>query len=251
VIVAAIAAFAGVLGLVIGSFIGVLTLRWPAGEGFITGRSRCDHCGHDLSARDLVPLLSYAALAGKCRHCGGRIAPRHLLIEVAAAAIGVLALLLHPGAEGWAGALFGWGLLALAILDAEHFWLPDALTLPLGLAGFLAGLWLAPPLTDRAIGALAGFAILSVIALAFKLATGRDGLGGGDPKIFAAIGAWLGWQALGPVLLGASLIGIGYALVAALAGRNISGKTQLPLGTLLALAAWPIWLFGLPAFASP
>jgi leader peptidase (prepilin peptidase)/N-methyltransferase len=251
VIVAAIAALAGVLGLVIGSFIGVLTLRWPAGETFVTGRSRCDHCGHELSARDLVPLLSYAALAGKCRHCGGRIAPRHLAIELAAAAIGVLALVLHPGAEGWAGALFGWGLLALAILDVEHFWLPDALTLPLGLAGLLAGLWLAPPLSDRATGALAGFAILSLIALAFKLATGRDGLGGGDPKIFAAIGAWLGWQALGPVLLGASLIGIGFAIIAALMGKDIHGKTQLPLGTLLALAAWPIWLLGLPAFASP
>lgn len=246
-----LAAAGGLLGLLIGSFIGVLTLRWPAGEDFVAGRSRCDHCGHGLAARDLVPVLSFAVLRGKCRHCGGRIALRHLTIELAAAAIGALALALHPGAAGWAGALFGWALLALAILDAEHFWLPDALTLPLAAVGLLAGAWLAPPLVDRAAGALAGYAVLALIALAFKAATGRVGLGGGDPKLLAAIGAWLGWPALGPVLLLASLIGLAAAAAAALAGRDISGKTQLPFGTLLALAAWPLWLVGLPAFAVP
>jgi leader peptidase (prepilin peptidase)/N-methyltransferase len=239
-------ALAALLGLAIGSFIGVLTLRWPAGDAFVTGRSRCDHCGATLGLAELVPLLGFAMLGGKCRHCGDRIAWRHPAIELAAATIGALALALHPGVAGWAGAVFGWALLALAILDAEHFWLPDALTLPLLAAGLLLGLWLAPPLADRAIGAVAGWMMLTLVALGYRLLTGREGLGGGDPKLLAAIGAWLGWLALGPVLLGASLIGLGAALLARLAGRAVSGRTQLPLGTLMALAAWPAWLLGLP-----
>lgn len=229
-------------GLILGSFIAALTLRWPAGRSIVHGRSHCDSCHAMLGARDLVPVLSHAWLRGRCRHCGTAIAPRHLWIELAGGGVGALALALHPDATGFAGAVFGWGLLALAILDVEHFWLPDRLTIPLGMAGIVAGLWLAPPLADRAIGAVAGFAVLAGIAWGYRALTGRVGIGGGDPKLFAALGAWLGWQLLPWLLLLAAILGLVLAGVDAVRGHAVGGQTRLPLGALLAVAAWPLWL---------
>jgi leader peptidase (prepilin peptidase)/N-methyltransferase len=162
-----------------------------------------------------------------------------------AALIGAVSLASAPGWEGVCGAVFGWMLLALALLDAEHFWLPDALTLPLLGLGLGASFLVPQPwLGDRLIGAAAGYAMLALIALAYAAVRRRKGLGGGDPKLLAAIGAWLGWQALPFVLLAASLGGLGWAGVSALRGKPMSGQDRLPLGTLMALAAWPIWLIG-------
>lgn len=239
----ALAAIAGgfVLGALIGSFIATLVLRWPQGRSVIVGRSHCDACGKTLGPHELVPLLSFALSKGRCRSCGAPIDHRHFWVELAAAAIGAVSLALVPGWPGLAGALFGWTLLTLALLDAEHFWLPDKLTLPLLLLGLL--IVNEPPLLHRAIGAAAGYAVLALIGLAYRAARGREGLGGGDPKLLAAIGAWLGWQALPFVLLAASLAGLGWAAIAALRGRPMSGQDRLPLGTLMAVAAWPIWLF--------
>lgn len=240
-----IAALSGLLaGLIIGSFIAALTWRWPAGRSIAHGRSRCDHCDATLGPRDLVPVLSHVLLRGRCRHCGAAIAPRHLAIELAAGLVGALALALHPGPAGLAGAVFGWGLLALAILDVEHFWLPDRLTLPLLLTGLIAGVWLAPPLLDRAIGAGIGFAALAGIAAAYKARTGRDGLGGGDPRLFAGIGAWLGWAALPLVLLAAAALGLVLVGVDRLRGRPVTRHSRVAFGALLAVSAWPIWLVG-------
>lgn len=229
-------------GLIFGSFIAALTQRWPQGRSIAAGRSHCDHCHAVLTPRDLVPVLSFALLRGRCRHCGAAIAPRHLAIELAAGGMGALALALHPDAAGLAGAAFGWALLALLVLDIENFWLPDALTLPLAALGLLAGLWLSPPLADRAIGAAAGFASLALIALAYKSLTGRVGLGGGDPKLFAAIGAWLGWMALPFVLLLAASLGLALVARDRLAGRPVTRHSRVPLGALLAAAAWAFWL---------
>ena len=239
----ALAAIAGgfVLGALIGSFIATLVLRWPQGRSVIVGRSQCDNCGKTLGPLELVPLLSFALSKGRCRSCGGRIDPRHFWIELAAAVIGAVSLALVPGWQGLAGALFGWVLLGLALLDAEHFWLPDKLTLPLLLLGLIVAR--EPSLLDRLIGAAAGYAVLALIAFGYRAARGREGLGGGDPKLLAAIGAWLGWQALPFILLAASLAGLGWAVIAALRGRPMSGQDRLPLGTLMAVAAWPIWLF--------
>lgn len=236
------AAAAGfVLGALIGSFIATLVLRWPQGRSVIAGRSQCDACGKTLGPLELIPLLSFILSKGRCRSCGGRIDHRHFWVELAAAAIGAVSLAVVPGWQGLAGALLGWMLLGLALLDAEHFWLPDKLTLPL----LLLGLTIAnePSLPDRAIGAAAGYAALALIAFGYRAARGREGLGGGDPKLLAAIGAWLGWQALPFVLLAASLAGLGWAGIAALRGRAVSRQDRLPLGTLMAMAAWPIWLF--------
>lgn len=229
-----------VLGALIGSFVATLVLRWPQGRSVIAGRSQCDACGKTLGPLELVPLLSFALLKGRCRSCGALIDRRHFGVELAAAAIGALSLALVPGWPGLAGALFGWVLLALALLDAEHFWLPDKLTLPLLLLGLaIVG---EPSLIHRAIGAAAGFAALALIGLGYRALRGREGLGGGDPKLLAAIGAWLGWQALPFVMLAASLAGLGWAAIAAPRGRPMAAQDRLPLGTLMAMAAWPIWL---------
>lgn len=236
------AALGFIAGLILGSFIALLTQRWPAGRSVVGGRSHCDDCGATLAARDLVPLFSMLALRGRCRHCGSVIAMRHSWIELAAGGIGAGAMGLHPGLPGVAGAVFGWGLLTVAILDVEHFWLPDRVTLPLAALGLLAGLATAPPMGDRLIGAAAGYLSLAAVAAAYRAATGRRGMGGGDPKLFAAIGAWLGWMALPIVLLLAALLGLALVGLDRLRGRAVDRLTALPFGALLAVAAWPAWL---------
>jgi leader peptidase (prepilin peptidase)/N-methyltransferase len=241
-----LAALAAMGGLILGSFIAALSWRWPRGLSIVHGRSRCDSCHAPLAVGDLVPLLSHLWLRSRCRSCRAPIPPRHLLIELAAATLTTTAALLAPDLQGLALAAFGLALLTLAVLDLEHFWLPDRLTLPLLatglLLGLLPGLFMPPPFPDRLIGAVAGYASLAFIALAYKKARGQHGLGGGDPKLFAAIGAWLGWTALPFVLLGASLLGLLAVLVARLRGQRLAADTPLPFGALLAAAAWPLAL---------
>lgn len=234
----------GVLGAVVGSFIAALVIRWPQGRSVMTGRSACDGCGRTLRAAELVPLLSGAASRGRCRTCDARIDPAHWRIEAGALAIGAAAGFVAPGHAGLAGAVFGWLLLALAALDLVAFWLPDRLTALLALSGIasaLAGFEPAP--VDRLIGGAAGFATLFGVARAYRLVRGRDGMGGGDPKLFGAIGLWLGWRMLPAVLLIASLVGLGAVLSAAIRGKRVTADTALPFGALLAIAAYPAWLF--------
>ena len=240
---AALALAGALLGAIVGSFLGAILLRWPAGRSIARGRSACDGCGRSLGPAELVPHLSYAVLRGRCRSCGARIDPRQPMMEAAGAGLGALALAAHGVPLGLATALFGWWLLILAALDAEHQWLPDLLTLPLALAGLAAGaLELGPPLEERAVGAAAGYLSLAGIALLYRVLRGRDGLGGGDPKLFGAIGAWLGWTMLPFVLLGAGLAGLAAIALKRARGERIAADDRLPLGTLMALAAWPLWL---------
>lgn len=231
----------GILGTIFGSFIATLVLRWPAGRA-VTGRSACDACGRVLGPLELVPLLSAAALAGRCRACRAPIAPLHWQVELAATAIGALSGWVAPGWEGVAGAVFGWLLLTLALLDLRDWWLPDPITALLAASGIATGaLRLGPPLSDRLIGGVAGFALLWLVGWGYKRTRGREGIGGGDPKLFAGIGLWLGWAMLPPVLLVASLLGLGVVLVARLTGRSMTRTDALPLGALLAAAAYPAW----------
>ena len=222
------------LGLIAGSFLAVLTGRWPQGLA-ITGRSRCDGCGGQLGALELVPLLSFLMLRGRCRQCGAAIAPRHLAIELAAAVVGAAMLWRYPLGPGLAAALAGWWLLALIVLDAEHQWLPDRLTLPLIPVGWAVGelLGFAGP-WDRAAAALLGFGGLAALRLAYRWRTGREGMGGGDPKLLAGIGVLLGAAALPFILTGAALLGLALALLDRLRGRAVSATTALPFGALLA-----------------
>ncbi len=237
------AAGLGVLGAIAGSFIAALVIRWTEDRSVVRGRSACDACGHVLRARDLVPVLSWLALEGRCRDCGASIDARHLVIELIAVAIGVIAGLGSPGLEGAAGALFGWLLLALGALDLAAFWLPDRLTAALAMSGVATGLLgMAPDLHERLVGGLAGFGSLWLIAFAYRRLRGREGMGGGDPKLLGAIGLWLGWRMLPAVLLIGSLIGLGVALGAAMRGREVAGHTALPFGLFLAAAAYPAWV---------
>jgi leader peptidase (prepilin peptidase)/N-methyltransferase len=238
------AVLGGLAGLIIGSFIAALTSRWPQGHSIAAGRSRCDVCDAVLGPLELVPVISYAVQHGKCRHCGTTIAPRYPAIEIAAAGIGAASLALHPGAYGLAGAGFGWALLTLLVLDVEHMWLPDLLTFPLALAGLVISFALSMPVLDSLIGAAAGWASLAGIAFAYKSMTGRTGMGGGDPKLFAAIGAWLGWFALPFVLVFAAILGLSLVLLDRASGRPVTRHSRVPFGAMLAAAAWPLWLAG-------
>ncbi|TPG43729.1 prepilin peptidase [Sphingomonas koreensis] len=239
----------GLLGAIAGSFIAALVIRWPQERSVLTGRSACDGCARALGPVELIPLLSAALQRGRCRSCGAAIDPRHWQIEATALVIGVAAGLAIPAPVAAAGALFGWLLLALAALDVTAFWLPDRLTLVLALAGVATGaLGIDPPLVDRLIGGAAGFAVLWAIARGYRLARGREGLGGGDPKLFGAIGLWLGWRLLPAVLVLACAVGFALLLVRLLTGQGVRGDDRLPFGALLAIAAYPAWLVML-AFA--
>jgi leader peptidase (prepilin peptidase)/N-methyltransferase len=231
------------LGLIAGSFIAAASMRWPQGRSVVRGRSACDSCAAPLGPVELVPLLSWAIQRGRCRRCGARIDPRHPAIELAAALLGAVALAAHPGPLGLVSALLGWWLLLIAIVDLEHQWLPDRLTLPLiplGLAAAWAGF--GPPWPERAAGAAIGWAALFLIAWLYRRLRGRDGMGGGDPRLLGAIGAWVGALQLPAILLGAGLIGLALVLAMRLRGETVTATSRLPLGTLMALAAWPVWL---------
>lgn len=240
---AAWTALAFILGAAIGSFLATVLIRWPQGRSVVAGRSACDKCGRILEARDLVPILSWSLARGRCRHCGTRIDRRHLAAEAGAAMIGITAILAHPMPLAAVTAVFGWWLFLLAALDVEHEWLPDRLTLPLLAAGLAAG-WggFGPPWDSRLLGAVVGFVSLFLIGALYRALRGREGLGGGDPKLFAAIGAWLGLMHIPFVLVGAGLLGLAALLLKRLRGEAVAATDRLPLGTLMALAAWPIWI---------
>ncbi|WP_242137436.1 A24 family peptidase [Sphingomonas sp. TREG-RG-20F-R18-01] len=233
----------GGFGAIIGSFIATIVVRWPEGRSVVHGRSACDGCGVALGARDLVPLLSALVARGRCRTCGARIDPLHWQIELTALVIGVAAGLVAPGVAGAAGAVFGWLLLTLGALDVVAFWLPDGLTGTLALAGLATGaLGVMPLLLNRVIGGVAGFVALWAVGAGYRLLRGRDGLGGGDPKLLGAIGLWLGWRMLPTVVLFAALAGLGIAVLGALRGRPTTLADRMPFGALLAIAAYPAWL---------
>lgn len=232
----------GLLGLILGSFIATIAVRWPQGRT-VSGRSACDGCGRPLRAAELVPLLSALLSGGRCRTCAAPIAAVHWHVELAAGLIGAVAGAVAPGVEGVAGAVFGWFLLTLALLDLRAWWLPDRLTGALALTGLAAGtLGMSPQLGDRLIGGAAGFLLLWLVGRAYLRLRGREGMGGGDPKLFGAIGLWLGWAMLPPVLLVASLFGLGITLFRRLTGRTVTRADALPLGALLAAAAYPAWV---------
>ncbi len=231
------------LGLLAGSFLAAALIRWSEGRSLVRGRSHCDSCAAPLRAHELVPVLSFLAQSGRCRRCGAAIDRRHLAVELAAGMVGLVALLAHPLPLGLVTALLGWWLLLIALLDLERQWLPDRLTLPLIPLG-LAAAWggFGPPLPERLAGAAIGWAALVLIAWLYRRLRGRDGMGGGDPKLFAAIGAWVGAWQLPVILLAAGALGLAAMLLMRLRGEAVTAATRLPLGSLMALAAWPAWL---------
>jgi leader peptidase (prepilin peptidase) / N-methyltransferase len=269
-----------VLGLVIGSFLNVVIYRLPlmldrewrrqcaeltdetaaatvpvaAPERFnlIVPRSMCPSCAAPISALHNIPLLSWLVLRGRCATCGKPIGIRYPLIEALSGVLSALvAWQLGFGGPALAALMFTWFLIALAFIDLDHQLLPDALTLPLLWTGLLLSLWGSPgdaapvPVDVRSsvIGAIAGYVSLWSVYHLFRLVTGKEGMGYGDFKLFAALGAWLGWQMLLPIILIAAAAGsvVGITMIAS---RALQRSTPIPFGPFLAAAGWLILMFG-------
>jgi leader peptidase (prepilin peptidase) / N-methyltransferase len=239
-----------VAGPFVGSFLGVVIERLPAGRPLAFGRSRCDACGATLGAKDLVPIASWLWQRGRCAHCRAELSAFYPIIELAALAVAASAALVVSGWLLLVSCMLGWTLLMLAAIDQRHFLLPDILTLPLIPAGLLVAFALDPALvTSHLVGALAGFAAFAAIAFVYKRLRRREGLGLGDAKLLAAAGAWLGWQALPGVVVIAAVCALAVALARAVMGDRLSATTKIAFGSYLALAFWLIWLLGPPILA--
>jgi leader peptidase (prepilin peptidase)/N-methyltransferase len=257
-----------VLGLLVGSFLNVVVYRlpkmmiraWkvqsremlelppePQAETFnlILPHSRCPHCSHRIRAWENIPVVSYLFLGGKCSQCKAPISKRYPLVELAC---GVLSTFIawHFG-FGWeAGAMLvlTWGLLSMSLIDADHQLLPDAIVLPLLWLGLIVNSFgLFTSLTDALWGAVAGYLVLWCVFWLFKLVTGKEGMGYGDFKLLAMLGAWGGWQILPLTILLSSIVGAVLGLIL-LRLRNVETSTPIPFGPYLALAGWIALLWG-------
>jgi leader peptidase (prepilin peptidase)/N-methyltransferase len=210
----------------------------PAGSyNLLVPRSACPACGHRITAFENIPLVSWLVLRGKCSACGIRISPRYPIVEAAAGAIAAYASWRYGSSLAALGAmLFCWSMLALTVIDLDTQLLPDDITLLLLWVGLLLNLGgTFVPLRAAVIGAAAGYLALWLVYWGFKLATGKEGMGYGDFKLLAAIGAWLGWQKLPMVILLSSVVGavIGIGLIVfARRGR----EKPIPFGPYLAAA---------------
>lgn len=217
----------------------------PERYNLMVPRSACPHCGHAITALENIPLLSWLWLKGRCRDCQAPISARYPLVELLTALLSVaVAMVITPGWGTLAALLLTWVLVALTFIDLDKMLLPDQLTLPLLWGGLLFNLASGfVPLADAVIGAMAGYLVLWSLYWAFKLLTGKEGMGYGDFKLLAALGAWLGWQALPIILLLSSLVGavIGISLIAL--QKHHQGK-PIPFGPYLAIAGWIALLWG-------
>jgi len=228
---------AGLFGLLIGSFLNVCIYRLPRDLSIVWPASRCTACGRELSWYENVPVFSYLALRARCRSCGERISPMYPVIEIVTA-------LIFAGALAWYGLtplfavrlVFACAMLVLFVIDLQHQILPNEITLPGIAVGLVASVFLEPGLRDALIGAVAGAGILWLIAWTYERLRHQEGLGFGDVKMLAMIGAFLGWPSMLLTLVIASFLGsvVGVSLIAS--GRGELGS-KLPFGTFLAAAA--------------
>jgi len=264
---------ATVLGLLVGSFLNVVIHRLPlmmerawrtqcqemlgaphaataagkAEEPFdlVRPRSRCPHCGHAITALENIPVISYLWLRGRCAACGKAISPRYPLIELVTALLsGITAWHFGFGWTAGAALILTWALIALTVIDLDHQLLPDDITLPFLWIGLLLSLFgLLADSTAAIVGAAAGYLSLWSIYILFKWATGKEGMGYGDFKLLAMLGAWLGWQALPVVILLSSVVGaaVGIALILF---RGRDKNIPIPFGPYLAAAGWLTLLWG-------
>ncbi|MGC9421215.1 prepilin peptidase [Vibrio sp.] len=262
--------FATLFGLIIGSFLNVVIYRLPKimdrewrkecadafpeygitpPEGTLTlstPRSTCPHCQTQLRIRDNIPLLSWLRLKGKCAHCQAPISPRYPFVELLSA-LSSFVVAIHFGFSGYSLALlfFTYVLIAATFIDFDCMLLPDQLTLPLMWSGIgLALLGISPlSLTDAVLGAMLGYLSLWSIYWLFKGLTGKDGMGYGDFKLFAALGAWFGWQLLPLIILLSSFVGLIFGIVQLRLQKRGIDKA-FPFGPYLAMAGWFAMLWG-------
>ena len=236
-----------VIGLITGSFANVCIHRIPLRQSVVSPRSRCPRCGRPIGALENVPVLSYLALGGRCRGCRAPISPRYPLVEAANGALYLgLAWLMGPTLEAAAAMVFVTALLVLSLIDYDHHLLPDVITLPGIVFGLMASLLPGPPTTvESAVAAAAGYLALFAVAKAYEKTRGIEGLGQGDWKMAAMLGAFLGWQKLLLTVFAATLGGtiVGVALMA-FGGRD--SRHALPLGTFLGLAGIAVVFVGQP-----
>ena len=266
---------AGLLGLAIGSFLNVVIHRLPrmleaqwaaevhdheeaqadaqaatAPYNLATPGSQCPHCAYRLRWSDNIPVLSYLWLRGQCRQCHHPIGWRYPVVELLTSALFIWSVAAHgvtAQALAWAG--FAAALVALAAIDADTTLLPDAITQPLVWAGLLAASlqWSGQSLTDALWGAVVGYLFLWSVYWLFKLLTGKEGMGQGDFKLLAAMGAWLGWPALVSLVLIASITGVAGGLILRMRGK-LDEAGYIPFGPFLAFAGLWVMVYGpLPA----
>ena len=262
------AGVAGVLGLLVGSFLNVVIYRLPkmlerqwaaecadlAGQpvaqaapfNLMAPRSRCSHCGHQIRWYENIPVFSWLALRGKCSACRKPIGPRYPVVELVTGALFFYCVQrwgATPTGLAWCG--FSAAIVALTLIDWDTTLLPDDITLPLLWAGLIAAAlrWTSVPLTQALWGAVAGYLSLWLVYQGFKLLTGKEGMGFGDFKLFAALGAWFGWQALVPIILMASVIGAIVGITMKLTSGLREGG-HIPFGPFLAGASLTAMIFG-------
>jgi leader peptidase (prepilin peptidase)/N-methyltransferase len=262
--------FAGVFvfGLIIGSFLNVVILRVPAllehdwrcqcqellqlkpdeddrPPGIVLARSKCPKCGHHIRAIENVPVISYLGLRGKCAACKARISPRYPLVELTTAILFTITIWhFGPNLQGLTALFLTAFLVALAGIDADHQLLPDNFTLPLLWAGILLNFWsVHTDLASSVMGAIAGYLALWSVYHLFRLLTGKEGMGYGDFKLLAALGAWMGWQTLPLVILLSSVVGALFGLILMGAGK-MKRDNPMPFGPFIAMAGWIALIWG-------
>jgi leader peptidase (prepilin peptidase) / N-methyltransferase len=262
-----------VIGLMIGSFLNVAIYRIPImmqreSENYlalendqppphterynlITPRSACTSCAHKLSLADNIPLLSFALLKARCRYCKVRISWRYPSVELLTAALSALVIWhLGSGIAGIGGLILLWMLIAMSFIDLDTQLLPDELTLPLMWLGLLINLdGTFVPLRDAVIGAAAGYVFLWLVYWMFLAATGKEGIGYGDFKLLAALGAWMGWMLLPLIVLLSSVVGATVGLLM-IAFKRHHRDSPIPFGPFLATAGLLALLIGQPIINS-
>jgi leader peptidase (prepilin peptidase)/N-methyltransferase len=265
----AVTLVAGLLGLLVGSFLNVVVHRLPimgqrelenyiaheAGKelphqdkfNLTVPRSRCPHCGHQIGALENIPVISWLVLRGKCKACKAPISARYPIVELVT---GLLSALLvwqfGSGLMGLATLPFAWLLIAMTLIDYDTKTLPDDLTFPLLWLGLLVNLnGTFVPLHDAVIGAMAGYLALWSVYWLFKLVTGKEGMGYGDFKLLAALGAWLGWAMLPTIIILSSVVGAVVGISLILFARR-ARDNPIPFGPYLAAAGMIALLYGSP-----
>ncbi len=266
-----------ILGLLVGSFLNVVIHRLPkmmeqdwadqcrdfladnkdntqtlmqdnaerAPFNLVVPRSRCPHCGHQIRAWENIPVVSYLFLRAKCSACTAKISLRYPTVEIVTGVLSVAVIyVIGVNSAGLAALIFTWSLIVLTMIDFDTYLLPDDITLPLLWLGLIANSFnLFTDLPSALWGAIAGYLSLWAVYKLFKLVTGKEGMGYGDFKLLAALGAWMGWQMLPQIILLSSLVGavIGLTLIVV---RGRDKNIPIPFGPYLAIAGWIAFVWG-------
>jgi leader peptidase (prepilin peptidase)/N-methyltransferase len=231
-------------GLIIGSFLNVLIYRLPRGKSVVFGRSNCPACGKTIAWYDNIPVLSYVLLGARCRHCRRPISLRYPAVEVlTGVGAGAAVWFLGVSLETLRVFVFFSALLVITLVDWSHRVIPDVLSVGGMVFGWIgAAVCLDITLIDSLLGAVVGGGLLLVVALGYRAARKIDGMGGGDIKLMAMIGAFVGWRMVFPVLILASLAGAVYGIY--LIRRGATGQTAVAFGSFLAPSAVVVYVFG-------